>query len=42
MKTELTTSGIVFLILAWGFVLSLAGFSLYKVFRIDSRKKHDV
>ncbi len=42
MSAELTTAGIVFLIIAWGFVISLAGFSLYKVFRIDSGKGKDV
>ncbi len=34
----LTTSGIIFLSLAWGIILSLVTYCFYKVFRIEQKK----
>ncbi len=33
-----TTSGIIFLVMAWGIILVLTGYCFYKVFRIEQKK----
>jgi hypothetical protein len=38
---ELTTSGIIFMILGWGIIASLTFFSFGKVLRIEARKKRN-
>ncbi|MFH1525572.1 MAG: hypothetical protein ABIJ40_18990 [Bacteroidota bacterium] len=35
----LKTEGVIFLTMAWGFVLSLAGYFYYKVFYAKKRKR---
>lgn len=34
---EITTSGIIFLVLAWGIIIGLTVFSFYKVFKGEKK-----
>lgn len=33
-----TTNGIIFLVMAWGIILTLVTYCFYKVFRIEQKK----
>ena len=35
---ELTTSGMIFLVLAWIIILGISGYSFYKVFTLPKKK----
>lgn len=41
MEFPLTTEGIIFMVLGWGFVFGLLAFSMIKIFTSDKKKAED-